>query len=104
MTKEERLILVAQLCETASLLILLGVLLWNFRHDIEEILFDKKDFLDVKSVAALLISVPALAAIGCGIFFLPELWWLASIFQWGVIFGTGLGLPEEHRERKNKRE
>lgn len=32
MTKEERLILVAQLCETASLLILLGALLWNFRH------------------------------------------------------------------------
>jgi hypothetical protein len=105
MTKEERLILVAQLCETASLLILLGALLWNFRHDVEKILFDKKDFLDVKSVAALLISVPALAANVCGIYFLPELWWLASILQWGFLFGTGLGLPsEEHRKRENNRE
>lgn len=104
MTEGERLILVAQLCETASLLILLGALLWNFRHDVEAILFDKKDFLDVKSVAALLISVPVLAVNVCGVYFLPELWWLASILQWGLIFGTGLGLPEEHRERENKRE
>lgn len=104
MTREERLILVVQLCEASSLLILLGALLWNFRHDVEEILFDKKDFLDVKSVAALLISVPAWVVNVCGIYFLPELWWLACIFQWGFLFGTGLALPEEHRKRENNRE
>ena len=102
MIKEDNLVLVAQLVEGASLLIMLGALLWIFQHDVEEVLFNDKKYLDVRSIAVMLILVPAVAVSVGGIYFLPELWWAVSISQWLIVFMPAMEFAEKRRKQRRE--
>ena len=102
MIKEDNLVLVAQLVEGASLLILLGTLLWMFQHDVEEVLFSDKNYLDVRTIAAMLIFVPAVAVSVCGIYFLPELWWVGSVLQWFFVSEPVREFAEKRRKQRRE--
>lgn len=82
MNNEDNLLLVGQIAEAASLLMMIGALLWLFQPEIEEALFSDKNYLDVKTIAVMLIVIPAVAVNCCGIYFLPGVWWMASALQW----------------------
>lgn len=82
MNNEDNLLLVGQIAEAASLLMMIGALLWLFQPEIEEALFSDKNYLDVKTVAVMLIVIPAVAVNCCGIYFIPGVWWMASALQW----------------------
>lgn len=82
MNNEDNLLLVAQMAEAASLLIMLGALLWLFQPEIEEALINDKGYIDVKTIAVMLIVIPFVAVSVGGIYFLPELWWIVSVVQW----------------------
>lgn len=102
MNNEANLIIVAQLCEGASLLIMIGVLLWLFQQDVEEALFSDKNYLDVRTIAAMLIIFPFVAASVGGIYFLPELWWAASISQWLIVFMPAKEFAEKRRKQRRE--
>lgn len=102
MNNEDNLLLVTQLAEGASLLILLGALLWLFQHEVEEALFSDKNYLDVKTIAVMLIIIPAVVVSVCGIYFLPELWWVVSISQWIMVFMPVMEFVENSRKRQRE--
>ena len=102
MNNEDNLLLVTQLCEGASLLIFIGALLWLFQHEVEEALFSDKNYLDVKTIAVMLIIIPAVVVSVCGIYFLPELWWVVSISQWLIVFMPAMEFAENRRKRQRE--
>lgn len=57
MNNEDNLLFVGQIAEAASLL-MIGALLWLFQPEIEEALFSDKNYLDVKTIAVMLIVIP----------------------------------------------
>ena len=102
MNNEDNLLLVTQLCEGASLLILIGALLWLFQHEVEEALFSDKNYLDEKTIAVMLIIIPTVVVSVCGIYFLPELWWVVSISQWLIVFMPAMEFAENRRKRQRE--
>ena len=100
MNNEEKLLLMGQLFECASLLMLIGALLWLFRPEVEEALFSDKNYLDVKTIALMLIIIPAVVISVCGIYFIPEIWWIVSGLQWGVYLILVMEVSEKRSRNK----
>lgn len=89
-----------QLFECASLLMLIGALLWLFLPEVEEALFSDKNYLDAKTIALMLIIIPAAAISVCGIYFIPEIWWIVSGLQWGVYLILVMEVSEKRSRNK----
>ena len=62
MNNEDNLLVMGQIAEAASLLMMIGALLWLFQPEIEEAMFSDKNYLDVKTIAVMLIVIPAVVA------------------------------------------
>ena len=100
MNNKDNLLLMGQLFECASFLMLIGALLWLFLPEVEEALFSDKNYLDVKTIALMLIIIPAVVVSICGIYFLPELWWIVSFLQWGAFTIEAPDFAERCRKQR----
>lgn len=80
------MIKVLQFVEAASLLMMLGVLLWTYRDAVKELLFDGYNpYLYFHTFASMMILVPSVAVTICGIYAMPELFWIITCEQWYIV-------------------
>lgn len=80
------MIKVLQVVESVSMLMMLGVLLWTYRDAVKELFTGGYNpYLYFHTFMSMMILVPSVAATICGIYAMPELFWIVTCEQWYIV-------------------
>lgn len=68
------------------MLMMLGVLLWTYRDAVKELFTGSYNpYLYHRTFMSMMILVPSVAATICGIYAMPELFWIVTCEQWFIV-------------------